>query len=138
MNEQISTVENKESQKITFIHKDLNFYRNSLNLLVGKRGSGKTFNVIREVIKVGLLPDKANYTTFVIVSDKDNDSTINEQKSRINLKILHTNYDNATKLLNDIKEGKTAYDEVISNNLENKLTNNSSEEIKKRCGVAYF
>ncbi|MDR0677037.1 MAG: hypothetical protein LBF97_08400, partial [Elusimicrobiota bacterium] len=44
--------EDKQNQLITFIHKDLNFRRNSINLMIGKRGSGKTYNVVREVIKL--------------------------------------------------------------------------------------
>jgi hypothetical protein len=106
--------------------------------MIGKRGSGKTYNVIREVIKVGLLPDHAGYTSFVIVSDKDNDSTINEQKNRIKLKLIHTNYNNATKVLNEIKEAKTAYDQVIRHNLQNKLTEDSREEILSKVNDKDF
>ena len=34
----------------TEIHPELFFRRNSVNLLIGKKGSGKTYNVFREVL----------------------------------------------------------------------------------------
>jgi hypothetical protein len=128
----------KRYQNISFIHKDLNFRRNSLNILIGKRDSGKTYNVIREIIKLCLLPDNEGYTTFVIISNKNNDSTINEQKDNIRLKIIETDYDNAINTLNELTEGKTAYDQVISNNLDNKITESSKKKILDVCGDNQF
>ena len=34
----------------TQIHPEVFFRRNSVNLLIGKKGSGKTYNVFREII----------------------------------------------------------------------------------------
>jgi hypothetical protein len=78
-------MEIKEGQKIvnyceqiqSLIHKEMNLYKNSVNLYVGKRSSGKTENEFREIIKIDLLPGNAGFTGLVIVSDKQNDSTVN-------------------------------------------------------------
>jgi energy-coupling factor transporter ATP-binding protein EcfA2 len=43
---------NKEEQIQSKIHDDINFWKNSINLLIGKRGSGKTFNVSYEIVKL--------------------------------------------------------------------------------------
>jgi hypothetical protein len=40
----------------SLIHEDVNLYKNSINLLVGKRSSGKTENEFIELIKIDLLP----------------------------------------------------------------------------------
>jgi hypothetical protein len=47
---------------------------------------------------------------LIIISDKDNDSTINEILKLIKLKIIQINYDKVLKTLGDIINGKTAYD----------------------------
>ena len=55
----------KTEQLQSVIDPELIFKRNSLNLLIGRRGSGKTFNVMRELIKLSELPDMANYNSFI-------------------------------------------------------------------------
>ena len=46
------------------IHKELNFRRSSVNLFVGRRGSGKTFIVLREISKMTIVPNHG-YTQFI-------------------------------------------------------------------------
>ena len=58
----------------TEIHPEVFFKRNSVNLLVGKKGSGKTYNVFRELIKLREVPDH-KYTKLIYVSDKPWDRT---------------------------------------------------------------
>jgi hypothetical protein len=41
---------NKSEQIQSLIHEEVNLYKNSINILVGKRSSGKTENVFIEVI----------------------------------------------------------------------------------------
>jgi hypothetical protein len=123
---------NKDEQLQSYIHPDINFKRNSINLLIGRRGCGKTFNTVREVIKVSKLPGHGGYTSFVIVSDKPNDSTINELLKLINLKVIQTDYANAMNCLNGIIDGKAAYDQVIRKYLANNLTDDSKEDILSR------
>jgi hypothetical protein len=67
----------------TEIHPEINFKYNSINLLISGRGVGKTFAVLRELIKLSQLPDCAGYTTFIYVSDKINDATVNELMNHI-------------------------------------------------------
>jgi hypothetical protein len=54
------------------IHPEIYIYYNSKKLLLGQRESGKTYNVIREIIKICLLDQNGGYTSFVIISDKPN------------------------------------------------------------------
>jgi hypothetical protein len=47
----------------------------------------------------------------------------------IKLKVIQINYDKALKTLGDIINGKTAYDQVLTNNLQERLANNSRDNI---------
>jgi hypothetical protein len=39
-------------ESIQKIHPELHTYRNSINILVGKQGLGKSFSAFREIIKI--------------------------------------------------------------------------------------
>jgi signal recognition particle GTPase len=67
---QIMDKVNKEEQIQSKIHDDINFWKNTINLLIGKRGSGKTFNVNYEMVKLGYIVNNGGYTCFIIISDK--------------------------------------------------------------------
>ena len=52
----------KSKQLQSFIHPDLISRRNSINLYIGR---GKTFNVLRELIKPSNLTNKGLYNSFL-------------------------------------------------------------------------
>ena len=52
------------------IANDVFFKRCSVNLLIGKRGSGKTFNVLREILKLNWIKDNGGFSAFLYVSPK--------------------------------------------------------------------
>jgi hypothetical protein len=58
----------KSQQLQPVIHNDLNFKRNSINLLVSLRKLGKTINVIGELIKLSELPDCLNLFTSPVIA----------------------------------------------------------------------
>ena len=55
----------------TEIDPNVYFNRNSVNLLVGKKGSGKTYNVFREVLKLKFIKNH-HYTKMLYVTNKPN------------------------------------------------------------------
>ena len=74
----------KSEQLQSIIDPELNFRRNSINLYIGRRGNGKTFNVPRELIKLSHLPNHG-FNDFIYCTDKSNDSTVSELLGLINL-----------------------------------------------------
>ena len=64
---------------VSKIHDLITFYRNSVNVVIGRRGSGKTFSVLREVLKlVELDPSEGHfhYSQIFYVTDKAMDDTV--------------------------------------------------------------
>lgn len=55
--------------KISPIHKDINFYYNSLNVCLGPQGCGKTTLLMKELIKLDTLPDQGHYDRIVYVTN---------------------------------------------------------------------
>jgi hypothetical protein len=122
-----STLENidKSQQLQTEIHPEIHFKYNSINLLISGRGIGKTFAVLRELIKLSQLPDCAGYTTFLYVSDKTNDATVNELISHIALRVRIVEYNSLLPVFLIDAEG--AYQDAINNKLQETV----GEDVKK-------
>ena len=77
----------KDEQLQSAIDPEPLFRRNSINLYIGRRCSGKTFKVLRELIKLSQLPNKGGYNSFIYCTDKTNDSTVNELLDLVRLKV---------------------------------------------------
>jgi hypothetical protein len=117
----------KSQQLQTEIHPEINFKYNSINLLIFRRGVGKTFAVLRELIKLSQLPDCAGYTTFLYVSDKTNDATVNELINHIALYVRIVEYNSLLPVLHDLINAKSAYQDAINNELQETV----GEDVRK-------
>jgi Cdc6-like AAA superfamily ATPase len=119
----------KSDQLQSVIDPELLFRRNSINLYTGKRGSGKTFNVLRELIKLLQLPDKGGYNSFIYCTDKSNDSTVNELLSLIKLKVRVVSYADMPVFLADLIDAKNAYQDAIEKGVLYELTESSMKDL---------
>jgi energy-coupling factor transporter ATP-binding protein EcfA2 len=113
--------------------KYLDFKRNSINLLVGPRGSGKTFNVMKQLTILVQKPGCEGYTSFLLITDKDNDNTIDELLTLVQpyMKVKKIKYANPVSEIMEMVEAKNVYFQVDKYNLEPKLTDKSKEKILK-------
>jgi hypothetical protein len=121
--------EDKDMQLQTNIHPELLFRFNSINLLVARRGVGKTFNVLKELIKLSQLPGNAGFSTFLYVSDKVNDATVNELIKLVKLKVRQVNYKDVQSVLEDIIDAKSAYGDVLEKGLQDEISDKTREDL---------
>jgi hypothetical protein len=121
---------NNEQTLQTTIHPEISFKYNSINLLVARRGVGKTFNVMKELIILSQLPDNGGYTTFLYVSDKTNDTTVNELIKLIKLKVRQVSYQDVLKVMEDIIDAKSALEDAIRKDVVDDLTEKTVEDLK--------
>jgi hypothetical protein len=121
---------NNEQTLQTTIHPEISFKYNSINLLVARRGVGKTFSVMKELIKLSQLYDKGGYTTFIYVSDKSNDTTVNELIKHIKLKVRQVSYEDVLQVMNDIIDAKSALEDAIRKNVIDDLTEKTVKDLK--------
>jgi hypothetical protein len=128
----------KSEQLQSTIDPELNFRRNSINLYIGRRGSGKTFNVLRELIKLSQLPGKGGYNSFVYCTDKTNDSTIKELLPLIKLKTRVVSYADMLPFLKDLVDAKSAYEETIEKGLVDEVTNACRKDLLHAVDVKEF
>jgi hypothetical protein len=122
----------------TQIHPEILFRYNTINLLVSRRGVGKTFTVMKELIKLSQLPNCGGYTTFLYVTDKTNDETINEMIKLIKLKVRQVRYSNLLKVLHDLIDAKNAYADAIEKGITDELTDETREDILNTLDLEDF
>ena len=119
----------------TEIHPEVFFRRNSVNLLIGKKGSGKTYNVFREIIKLRHVPNH-NYTKLLYVSDKAYDPTYDRLKHLIPLTVEKVKYENAADSIQQVSEAKVAIHDIIKNEINlDDITEESKENIQNILGT---
>ena len=120
----------------TEIHPEVFFRRNSVNLLIGKKGSGKTYNVFRELIKLRYIPkEQHRYTKLIYVSDKAYDPTYDRLKHLIPLTVEKVSYANAVEKIKEIAEAKNAVHDIINENISlDELTSESKKRVSDILG----
>ena len=69
------------------IDENIYFRYNSVNLVIGKRGSGKTYTTLREILKLALTGHK-EYTQIHYITDKARDDTVDKFKHHIGIEHL--------------------------------------------------
>jgi hypothetical protein len=120
---------NENSQLQSPIHPEVLFRTNTINLLISRRGVGKTFTVMRELVKISNLPDNAGYSTFLYVSDKTNDETVNELVGHVKLKVRHVSYKDALAVLHDLIDAKSALADAVDKGVVDELDDKTVEDL---------
>ena len=103
------------------IHPDIDFCYNSINLVVGRRGSGKTFNVFRQLALLSRIPSLFHMIVY-ITNNKNNDQTYRKFQSLIKIPIKIVSYEESEEFLITLRTYKQRYDNVI-NGVEDNETN---------------
>jgi hypothetical protein len=107
----IDIEDDNKNELHTRLHPDINFTLNSINVLVGTTGSGKSRAVFREIMKLKYLDQSIMpYHQFVYVTDEDNDKTYLKYKHLISLPIITVGLEEAGDLLSKIIEYKNIYE----------------------------
>lgn len=113
----------------TKIHPDINFKYNSVNLLVGKRGSGKTFNCFRELLKLKFIKNH-KYSQLVYVTDKMSDMTFERIKDVLPIPYKKVSYDDAVEVITDITCAKEILREAYEKSDLTAITKDAAELVK--------
>ena len=118
------------------IHPEVNIRYNTLNIFVGQRGSGKTYNGFNEaamIAKLGTVTSISKLGTkfhkFIYVSNNPNDETYKKFIPFLTIPHELVSYDDAEAAINDLREYKQAYDEIKEKHLEKKITDDCRDEI---------
>ena len=120
------------------IHKDINIYYNSVNIFVGKQGSGKTLSAIEEIIKISSIPNAAHLLIYVSKTGEEKDVTFESLRELINIPIAYVSQENAEEYVNALLNYKQLYYTIRKEHLENKIIDEQRMEIFRILKVRDF
>jgi hypothetical protein len=116
------------------IHPELNTYFNSINVLVGRQGSGKTFSVIGEAIKISYA-DPYNHMFVYITKhgQQTSDATFEALRCLMSkdVPVVFTTEEEAEEWVGTLIDYKDKYNEIKANHLENRIRPEQADEIKR-------
>jgi len=113
-----SMTDNETTQldnQITQIHPDSNIFYNSINIALGKQGTGKTFYFFREILKLDKL--KTHHMLIYVTNNGTNDQTYQMFKPKLSIPILIVSYDEVLETLLGLKAYKHLYNQIIDDGL---------------------
>lgn len=96
------------------IHPDIWFWHNTVNLVIGKRNSGKTYSTLREILKLFVYDPRNHfrYGRVIYMSDKVSDDTVN---------MFVFPQDANFKWVHDVEENAEAVIAALSSRVRDKL-----------------
>ncbi len=89
---------------------------NSLNIIVGAQGKGKSHIVLRDIIQISRLKDAFHLIVYISKNGVINDSTFEAQRELIKLPIKVISDSNAENYLKELDLWKELYDKYVNNN----------------------
>ena len=107
VDELLALKQQKRDEVQSIIDPDVLFRYNSVNVVIGKRGSGKTYMIGREILKLALLPERP-YTQVYYITDKERDDTFEfiQKVCPKDFQICWIKTDNAVKLIEVMAKAK--------------------------------
>ena len=99
---------NKE--RLEPIHPQTICYKNSVNILVGKQGSGKTFTCVYEIAKITQLHPETHLLVVFCKDENKEDPTVKALNTMINVPIEYVTEENAEQYVRRLLECKREYD----------------------------
>jgi Cdc6-like AAA superfamily ATPase len=119
---QIDRRDKNKNELHTSLDEEIKFVWNSLNIVVGQTGSGKSRTVFREISKLNYV-DNNPYNQFVYIADEENDKTfikyrdMIERRNKITGKIegipiVKLRYEQAYEYLIKLIKAKNLYERI--------------------------
>ena len=128
------------------IHPDIDIMYNSINIFLGQRGSGKTFNGFNTAALISRANTK--YHLFVFVSNNPNDETFRKFRPLITrpsgvagqrpLPSVLIPYSSSEEYITELIEYKQAYDEIKFKHLESRITDECKADILSHLHIDDF
>ena len=135
---------------ITCIHPEVFLKYSSVNVFMGKQGTGKTFTLMKELVKLSLIdseqakrcePSRERIDVHLIVMvtrDGRQDDTLESVKDNITIPCVYVSYDNVVEYLHELVFYKLVYNKIISEHLEDSIDNEQRDEVLEALHIDSF
>jgi hypothetical protein len=117
------------------IHPDIHTYRNSINILVGKQGLGKSYTALKEIIKISFVDPNTHLLIIVNSQGASNDATFDVLKPCFRIPFIFVKYNDAENYVENFLRYKDLYNQIKTEHLENDIVDEQYQEL---CQVLHI
>ena len=112
---------------------------NSVNVFLGRAGSGKSFNILQIFAKISQVCPRTHLIIYINKTGEPNDRTYSEIfKDLIKIPIICCSYNEAVSTFDNIRRYKELYQQIKDEHLENKIHRDQRKEIFKNLYIQDF
>lgn len=133
----VSNAGKLDKSRITEIHPEIYLKYSSVNVFLGKQGTGKTFTLNKELVKMSLV-DSDVHLIVIVTKDGRQDETFESLKSNITIPFVYVSYDDIIEYLHDLIFHKMIYDKIVSNNLMDQIEDEQVNELLDSLHITDF
>ena len=123
--------------RIACIHPEIYIKYSSVNVFLGKQGTGKTFTLIRELVKMSLI-DSDVHLIVMVTRDGRQDDTLESVKDNITIPCVYVSYENVIEYLHELVFYKLIYEKIISEHIEDSIDDEQIEEVLSALHLQSF
>jgi hypothetical protein len=131
-------VSNETRESNAKVSPKLNTYRNSINVLVGRQGQGKTFTALKEMIKITYIDPKTHMIIYVTKDGTSCDETYKDLEHLIECPVVFIAQPNAEAFVSDVVEWKELYNTIKDQRLEKRIVDSQKAELFNALGITDF
>lgn len=126
--------------RITSIHPEVYLKYSSVNVFMGKQGTGKTFTLLKELVKLSLIKNERIDVHLIVIVTRDGrqDDTLETVKDNITIPCVYVSYDNVIEYLHELVFYKLVYNKVISEHLDCSICEEQRDEILTALHIPDF
>jgi hypothetical protein len=118
-----------QRESLSSIHPEIHTSYNSINILVGGQGKGKSLTAWQQIIKIGAISPITHLVIYITKSGVPNDQTFDALKKLIPVPVVYISNKQAEKYVTEILGYKKLYNTVISDHLQDKIEETQISEL---------
>ena len=114
---------------------ETNIYTNSLNIYVGPQGCGKSYSIMKDVLKISLIDPNVH---LIIYINNTEDETVNSIKSLIKIPFISITRDKAEEFVKELLKFKNIYNNIIKEDCVNEVDYESKQLLFNKLYINDF
>ena len=126
-------------EKINRIDPEIPTKYNSVNVFLGRAGSGKSFNILQIFAKISKVCPRTHLIIYINKTGEPNDRTFSEVfKDLIDIPIIFCDYNTAVPTFNTVRRYKEVYQQIKDRHLEHQVPPHVREELFETLHINHF
>ena len=129
INEQLNNKSEELDRELIKPIRLTNCYTNSVNIAVGRQRTGKTYTIIKEIIKITNVHPETHLMLYVNQTGRRQDDTMEAMKTLIKCDVVYVSENDFVPLIQEILRWKELYNTIKDQHLEDEIIDEQKEQL---------